>query len=92
MSEEARLTVNDRADALVLIDRILESFDSEKMERGGQLSGRPIGRVGQYVFKALAQNAGAFVRPVPFDRDDLSVIVSCTERTVASTHPPRAAA
>lgn len=83
MSKEARLTVNDRVDALVLIDRILESFDSEKMERGGQLSGRPIGRVGQYVFKALAQKAGAFVRPVPFDRDDLSVIVSCTERTVA---------
>lgn len=81
--EEVRLTVNDRADALVLIDRILGSFDIETMEQGGQRGGRPIGFVGQHVFKALAQKAGAFIRPVPFDRDDLSILVGCSEGTVA---------
>ena len=82
MSEEARLTINDRADALVLIDRILDSFDIP-IKQAGQQGGRPIGYVGRRVFKALAGKTAAFVRPVPFDRDDLGIDVGCTERTVA---------
>lgn len=82
MSEEVRLTVNDRTDALALIDRILDSFD---IDMAGPRSGRPIGYVGRRVFKALAGKTAAFVRPVPFDRDNLFIDVGCTERTVAQT-------
>jgi hypothetical protein len=42
-----------------------------------------IGSLGCEVYAALAQKHGAFVRPVPFRRDDLSKAVICSKRLLS---------
>ena len=83
LANETRLVVTERTGALVLIDFIVRDFDIVTMKQAGRGSGRAIGWAGQRVFGVLAEKPGAFLLPVPFDREEVSIAAGYADRTIA---------
>jgi hypothetical protein len=86
MSRKADLRKADQQqEALHLVVEILVSLGSETRAKGSH-SGA-IGGTGRHVFRALAKRKGAFARPLPFRRDELPELTSCSKSAIAAAIP-----
>ena len=83
MANETRLVITERTGALVLIDHIVADFDIATIDRTGHGRGGAIGWVGRRVFSDLAEKPGAFLLPVSFDREEVSIAAGYADRTIA---------
>lgn len=73
----------ERSIGFLRVMAIALHFDFETRMQSATRRKQAIGRVGHKVFSTLAMEPGAFARPVPFDRNEVSAKVGSTDRAVA---------